>query len=105
MLAGETPGCSVRAKFDVAFVALHREAELGTDGWSASSDPTAVDLAVAKWALAVQSTPTLVLGLDRFPQSMYAVSTGDMLSGKLYWLEGPPLALHQCAGWHDVQIR
>lgn len=97
MLAGEAPGCPVQAKIDLAYVAIHREQELGTDGWFALAPASQLAVRVAGLVLALDAAGNRAF--DRFPSSYYAISSDDAESGKLWWLaDQEPLVTWECGG-------
>lgn len=99
ILTGEASGCTVEARVDVAWVVLHREGAGIEGGWAAIAEsPNVEDLAIAiavySAHLGYRSELWLV---DRYPNTLYAISEADMRSGKLYWLKGrEPTAWHRC---------
>lgn len=95
-LAGETPECSIEAKFAVAQVAQNR-IEIGMDGgWYGHRDPEPVDMQVAIVAvLMAEALPDLTEG------ALYAIGPGD--ARKMPWLKR--LVQHHACGPGDfVQI-
>lgn len=102
IITGEASGCSVQAKEDLAWVIVHRDDAGIEGGWAAIAEPTSEDMLIAIAVYARKLGDESSKALDRYPETLFAVSQDDLNSGKLYWLVGrDPYVYHKCNG-HEV---
>ena len=106
ILTGEASGCSLEARVDTAWVAIHRVDAGIVGGWAAiAPDPDTQAVTIARGLLRARGMGRSSQRLrDRHPETLYAVSRADIESGKLWWLRGRrPAATHVCSGGtHEV---
>ena len=94
IIAGETTGCPVDAKFAVAHVYNNRLEQGVIGGWAGDADPTAADLAVA---LVWRQWP------DPSRGALFAIGPGDF--AKVKHFVGPATGLWHCGPGDFVETR